>query len=257
MEKEIKPILNSFEDELCAVAKLNDLLETFFNTKKSSINSEIHKVILTSNISNYHENTVVYFLYLIISKINYLFETEGSINKNNYFEKVLLDKPVKAILQRLGKGEYEVYRDVILINILNRIFYSTDILFSILRGIRKDERNVGNEIGFEWIISLLKDKDVQEFIGVNEFESTLFYSKENFDEFISWIFTISIVKHVSDVLVKKIKPSSAKHDLDISALKENITNAFDIYRKILLISHNSEYKLLMFIENLEESLFDK
>ncbi len=251
LEKEIRPIIDSFNEELCAVARLNDILETFFSKNKSSINSEIYKAVLTSNSSNYHENTVIYFLFLSISKMNYLFETKGIINKNNYFEKALLDKPVKAILQRLGKGEYEVYRDVILISILHRIFSSTDDLFNVSKENKKDEHNNSNKISYEWIISLLKDKDVQKFIGVNEYESILFYSKENFDEFISWILTISILKYVSNDMVKKIKSSSEKHDIDISVLKEKITNAFNIYKNILAMSHNSEYKLRAFLESLE------
>ncbi len=251
LETEIKPILDSFDDEIRAVAKLNEILKTFFEANKNSINFELHKTILTNCSSNYRENSVMYFLYMIVSKTTLLFETEGTINRNNYFEAALLDKPVKEILQRLGKGEYEVYRYVILVNILNKIFFSSDDIFNVSK-IKNGMENKGNDdFNFTWVIKLLQNKEVQEFIGVNDFENVLFFSKENFEEFISWIFTINVLKYVSNDLIKKIKSPSQKHDLDISTLRKKITLAFNKYKKILSVSHNSEYKLGVFIENLE------
>jgi hypothetical protein len=60
----------------------------------------------------------MFFLILIISKIGELFDDNGEINRNNFMEKSLIDIPVQNILKKLGKGEYEIYRGLLLINIL-------------------------------------------------------------------------------------------------------------------------------------------
>jgi glycosidase len=253
LSKDTKPILNNFDTEILAVAKLNDLLDTFYPAKENLTNTELHKAILTNHTTNYHENSVMFFLYLVVSNIGGLLGDIGEINTKNYVEKALLDKPVKNILKRLGKGEYEIYRGMELINILLELFDKSTQLFAVLQN--QSWANEAN--GLRTISVILENENVQKYIGVHEFEGISFYSKENFDEFLSWSFTIALIKYISRELVSKIKSPTEKHELDIAAIKEKIDFAFESYKTILTISHNSEYKFNIFKENILDAFYNK
>jgi glycosidase len=248
LSKDIKTIMKNIDSEIISVRKTNEVLDTFFTIE--TLNSALKKVVMTSNKVNYHENSVMFFLILIISKIGELFDDNGEINKNNFMEKSLVDIPVQNILKKLGKGENEIYRGLLLINILQECRKEIEDFCTVLFLTKNfgDENKPTHD--FRAVASLLENNLVKQYIGFNEYEGIYYYSKENFVEFLSWLFTLSLLKYISCALVSKIESPTEKYEINIKNINLQIETAFKTIQELFSISKKSEYQF----ENLKESL---
>lgn len=245
--KDIKPVLKEFDKEILAVKSLNEILEQYFPAEANIINNELHKAVLTNRDANYNENSLMFVLNLAVSKINCLLEDDNEINKKNYIEKLLLDTPLRRILQRLGKGGYEVERGITFLNIFNERNGIVDNLFVSDNGGENKEVSHRNKT----LIKFLDNSDVKNYIGVNEYNSVTYYSKENFEELLSWIFTFSLLQYVYSSM--NVGENSKKKNGEDSTLFINKINlAFAAYKEIISLSDESGYKLDALMDKLQE-----
>jgi glycosidase len=230
---ELKPLIDQFDNEIVSVRELNKILEENFDIEMNPGNRNLHKSIMISSSTNYRDNSILFMLWLVISSIKELFPETGDVNKSNYFEKILLDSPVGNILHRLGRGEYEIYREISLINILQdkqkiKCFVA-EIDPNLLEKNNSSEKNC--------LLILLDDKRVREFISVNEFENTVYFSKENFNELIEWLLTLSVLD-----LMNQAK--TGKHEsINKEAIVKNLQSIYKVFEEINVLSARSEYKL--------------
>ena len=257
LSKETKPMLKDFDDEILAVRDFNRILADEFPADENVTNDELHKSVLTNVSANYNENSMFFILWLVVSQMNNLFDEKGEYNKSNYFEKTLLDTPVRNILQRSGRGDYDVYRELMLLNILQNEYEAITGLFA--DGLKKDKEKTQNAAALGYnshygnLVDLMERPIVKDFIGVNRYENVVYYSKENFEEFLSWVFTISLID-----LVKKEKSSNAgkttKKKPGVSpSVKSKIEKAFKYYVGIKDLSEHSGYQF----EKLREELLSR
>ncbi|MBI1939060.1 MAG: alpha-amylase [Ignavibacteriales bacterium] len=245
--KDIKPILNDFDKEILAVKSLNEILEQYFPAEANIINNELHKAVLTNRDANYNENSLMFVLKLAVSKINCLFEGKSELDKKNYIEKFLLDTPIGRILQRLGKGGYEVERGITFLNIFNERNEIVDNLFVSDSGGENKEVSHRNKT----LIKFLDNSDVKNYIGANEYHGTFFYSKENFEEILSWIFTFSLLQSVN-ARMSSGENSKKKNGEDSTVRINEINLAFAAYKEIVSLSDESGYKLDALMDKLQE-----
>ena len=98
---------------------------------------------------------------------------------------MLIEKPVSKILKRHGKGEESNFGKLTLINILLKYENLLDDL------IKNDVKEL--TLYDAKITDLLRNNIVQTFIGVNLYEGILYFSKENFEELLDWLFTIAVI----------------------------------------------------------------
>ncbi len=234
-----KEILKEFDNQVIAIKELNRILIKHFPSDINSRNKELHKIIITNSDTNYNENSVLLMLYLVISNIAKLLEVEEIINQKNKLDTLLLDTPLKNILQRLGKGEAELYHELTLIFSLVEIEKETIDLFYC----EKDsEKNFNKSIAPNGLIKILEVPKIKNLIGVNEFEGTVYYSKENFEELLNWIYTLYLLNNIK--LNGKEKNKNERH-LELNDL---IIESFNEYSRIKRLSDESGYKFVRFME---------
>jgi hypothetical protein len=163
----------------------------------------------------------------VITEIKKLFEKEGEINQNNFFDKMILALPLKNILLRLGKGD-EIYKDILLITIMIEYENQFDLIYG--------SDKIHSEVGIEKIISsetttystilkLLDHQLVKKFLGVNEYEGITYYNKENFSEILSWFYTMHLITYKADE----------------KELVQHINKLHEVYSDIENISIDSNY----------------
>jgi hypothetical protein len=230
---DLKPVFDRFDNEIFSVRELNKILVEDFDVEINPGYKNLHKSIMISSSINYHDNSILFLLWLVITSIKELFPETGEINKSNYFDKILLETPVGNILRRLGRGEYEIYREISLINILqdnNKTNFSFDGV-----EINRSERNNGKEKNC--LLILLDISRVCEFISVNEFENMIYFSKENFNELLEWNLTLSVLDLIYQGKTGKVE------GLNREELVSRLKSLYSVFQEINDLSARSEYKL--------------
>jgi hypothetical protein len=230
---ELQPVIDRFDNEIISVLELNKILGERFDIEMNPGHKHLLKSIMISRSANYRDNSILFMLWLVISSIKELIPGTGEINKSNYFEKILLDTPVGNILRRLGRGEYDIYREISLINVLE---YKEKIKWSD-EGADNNLPGNNSSLAKNCLLNLLEDNNVCEFISVNKFENTVYFSKENFNEMIEWILTLSVLDLIYQSGI--VKEERLNKEEIISRLK----SIYKIFLEINDLSARSEYKL--------------
>jgi len=236
-----KTVLTDFEEEIRSVHKLNLLLQSEFSSEMNVQNAALHNAIVISGEKNYKENSLLFMMWLVVSNLKKLFTEKGDPNKENYAEKLFLDIPIKNILRRLGRGELDLYKEISLLNVLMEyggdLFKSEHIkrIDQLEKGNEASERTKGKE---ELLLNMLEKEKVKMLLGINFYEGIWYYSKENFEEMIEWMLTLSFID-----LLKIDKGKNGK---------EKILTAFSFYEWIKRSSEKSEYKVEVLKEILRE-----
>ena len=227
LNSNLKPIIETFEDSIVAVRKLNFLIDDQYELGKNSSSKIVHHAIQISRDTNYHDNSIIFMLWLIISNMKKLFPVEGKLNNQNYVSEMLLDTPVRKIMQKLGKGNGEIFNEINLLNIfLNNFNGMMEIL---------------SPKGESKHFPLLEDEAVRIYLGVNQFENVWYYSKENFEELLNWIFTFYGLEIMQN------------ESYDSDTITKLFDQSFKKYFEIIEASKKSEYKLEQFKEKLSKS----
>lgn len=243
-QNEVKKQIKEFDSRIINVRKFNLLLDELYPLTVNS-NIEIHKAVMTSRTADYNENSVLVLLWILISQLENLFEDKGEVNKSNYIDILLLDTPVKNLLKKSGRGEGDLYKEILLLNLLIRfddqvesIFENEETPLTIT-----DYSPVEKEyFRSSQLKKILEDDSAKIFIGVNDYDGKTYYSKENFEELISWFFTL----YVLQINNKMDKFSNASEES-----KSFLDKSFSNYRKILRLSNNSGYLYGKLINEIE------
>ena len=196
LDADIPPIIGKFEEQIVAVRKLNRMLDDEFNHKKNSAYKSLHHSVQISRDTNYHDNSIIFMLWLIVENMRELFPEAGTVNKNNYAEIMLLGSPIRNILKKLGRGEYELLGEISLLNLIHE---GLDDLYKIFDPGEEDILLTDDAEDLTGpkerrLLKLLSKEETKIFLGVNQYEGMLYYSKEKFEELVDWIFTITSLR---------------------------------------------------------------
>lgn len=181
---------DDFENKINNVYKANKFLAVDYPGHKTVRNSHLKHTFLLSADNNYRETFTFYLIYETILNLNNTFNKSSGDKENSFIEKLLIDKPVAKILQRHGKGEESRLGKLTLINILLKY---ENLLKEVIIKEEVKERKEKEEQENNILIELLENNFVQSYIGVNLYENILYFSKENFEELIDWLFTFAVV----------------------------------------------------------------
>lgn len=241
----LQPIIDKFEEEIVSVRKLNRLLDDEFDYKKNSAYKEIHRSVQISRDTNYNDNSIIFMLWLIVSNMKELFSVEGKINKENYIDVMLLDSPVKRILQKLGRGDFEIYSGINLLNIFHSNSYEIRKIFTLREneGVKNDLVDDSIEVKENSLLKLLADESTKMYLGVNQHGGIWYYSKEKFEDLINWIFTLSTLE------LMKVKRGS------LMEINKSFNMLFEDFQALKKISEKAEYKLELLKEKLTDVKF--
>lgn len=242
LESDNQLIWKNFELEIDALRTLNDTLQKHFIVDENIPNKELHKAVITNEYRNYKDDTILYLIWLVVSNLSSLFEDDGDINKKNYISKILLDSPIRKILKRIGKGEFELLRELLLLKILQDINNGAIEMFC---DSRDNDKSENGKYQFNCILNLLDDESVRIYIGVNEYEGVVYFSKENFEEFLDWLFTLSVIEKI---IIYSLTGGDNEETETASGneIIKIIKNAFKKYTVIKKLSEESGYRLDIF-----------
>ncbi len=256
---DLEKYVKEFDNCLQGIGKVNPFIQNNIFLKYNTRVKDIQKAIVISKKSNYKNNSVLLLIYLTSMRLKTFIEE--NLTGNNPFEKIYLSVPVRKILERFGKGDWEIFKDMTLINLLIKYqtgLFNIEELYSFL-GVkssrnqiqnfwRKNKSNILNEI--------IQDENVKSFMDVNEYKGTVYYSKERFEDLINWIFSLTVcsytIKRENELGHIKIKLSEKKElssltDVEIK-LMFLISKTYYLYEYVMKMSVNSGYVLERLIE---------
>jgi glycosidase len=222
-----------FEEKIVAVRKINRLVEHEYDLKSGILAKIIRHSIIISRQTNYHDNSIIFLLWFILSSTKEIFEEKGKINKENYFDVLLLDTPVRKILERLGRGTNDVEKELILLKLLLEHDSELVKVFTPLK--ISASKLIDDSLKECVLLNLINDSGVRTFLGVNEYENVVYYSKEQFEELLDWILTLNVLDIIQHDESESIDFLEAK--------KLKIENSIKCLEKLIDASRQSEYKL--------------
>lgn len=232
--------LKDFSLYLSAVRNVNIKLGGFLREKKYSFNKIIGKKVPFSTDSNYLEHSYFYLAWLTVKSLKNIMPLTGELNKENFFNKIILEKPLHKIFHKTGMGDREYNKEMFLL--LTLLKYGGGILSlkNLPEGSNSEEKYAEK---MTIIADMLEDKDVKNLLGVNVYKEITYYSKENFEEMMNWLLSTSFVEYFADE--QFIKENTADE------INNSLIRSMKLFSVILELSDNSGYQLPVFKESLK------
>ncbi len=226
LKEDFSQNIKDFESEIRSLCKGNLLLEKGLSAEKVSSLLTLKKSFVLSSSVNYRENSVIFMIWLTLSNLKKYVDAKANLNKDNFLSEMLLDSPVKRALIKFGRGELELNQEILLLSVLmefeGKVF------------------EYGNEKSFDALISNLNNEKIRVLLGVNEYQDVLYYSKENFEDMINWMFSLNFLEILKD------NASLPKN------INKQIIDSIGICEAIKKAAIESEYKLQSLINLLEK-----
>jgi glycosidase len=161
------------------------------------------------------ENRSIYsdilVLYAIVKRILITIEEKTGENPVELYDSLLLEKALWQSLIRLGDKYHEAKYEFDLLRILE----SSENVYKRKGIFNPDGKNETLEEELP-TITLIKKKEVQAFIGVNDYHGVKYFSKEQFVQLMTWIYTLNGLRHADRVARKN--PDKSKDTVAIFKL---------------------------------------
>lgn len=211
--------LNSIQNTFHLVHTRKELLADFFS--KIQINS-LDEMLVAGSKNLYRENVIILTSYFALNAIGF------SWNKKAMYE-LLLHKPMFNVLKRTGRGEKDILLDITLVKLL--LDHPMDLFFS---KPAKDQAVDGiSKLLSSKLVQMLDDKNVKEFIGTNIYLDVWYYSKENFEELVDWLFSLGLFNFMAE---------SNADNAEESIIKKSLTQAVNTSVRLKELSEKSGYE---------------
>lgn len=146
--------------------------------------------------AQYRENMIVLMAAFALKTI----AAETGMEKfMQWQDQLLLRWPLENLLQRTGRGQQAIQRDIQLIVILCHPWQLFD--FSALdpqmlqtpQGVEKRKKILTQKA--QQAVQMLAHDHIAQFIGANNYQEVIYYSKESYEELIAWLYTTSILDY--------------------------------------------------------------
>jgi hypothetical protein len=164
---------------------------------------------------------------------------EGEDNFNlrsiEIFDKLNLAAPLMKVLRRLGRSESDLVRDIYMIRLMIR--FGRGLL---LKTSEEGTADLGANMGA--FRDLVLDPDASELLNINEYQNIKYYSKENLEELIDWIYTINVMLAFREAGKEGVT----------STLSQKIDSFYRIAKDFKKMSVSSRYELELLLEKLQK-----
>ena len=185
----------------------------------------------------YRENSIFLLAFFTLRALKEL--APENKNKFNFLKELMLQWPLEELLKKTGRGKQDINLDIILLEALlkydHSVFDFSDLPKSAPGKKRQDTglpaAMLKKKVAF--FQKMFEDQKVCDFLGVNLYQNTLYYSKERFEELNQWLFSISLFDYFNPA---KITPDKRR-------LPSIIRSSMEFYRFMEQCSEQSEYKL--------------
>jgi hypothetical protein len=161
------------------------------------------------------------------------------------FDDLLLFKPITNIFQKQSNGS-SINQRIELLKVLLAAFLFEKKKPAVKASSKKSGSLISKDLAGNEFLSLIKsllaEKNVHNFIRVNEFEGTTYFNKERFEELLKWILLFHLIEIPSQINDRQA---------DVSKLKKT-----DFEKEIVKISKENFEKFIELINKAESSGYD-
>jgi glycosidase len=224
-----EPVINAFSAGLRSLQSLN---KSFIEPKFWQI-KPLQTLMLNLD-KNYPQNSLIYLIMTALYNLGKI-ESEENFNTRSLqiFDKLNLASPLMKILRRFGRSEDELVCDLYMIRLL--IKFGKGLILQ-----TPDDEVHEQDANIRLFKELLLDPDALELLHVNEYQGIKYYSKENLEDLISWIYTINVM------LAFRESDINSQND----ELKKRITALYNFSNDLKVMSAASKYQLDLLLGNL-------
>lgn len=237
-ENNEKEILKENENYYLAIKQINERLGKDNNNYKTYIKKG--PVFKLGIDCNYYENAFDFLISRAFYNVVQMSEGSEEITEENYLTKLHLDNHIRQILNHTGRAEHGVTESLNLICLLTglqKMFdtYSEKELKECCKASPKPKKKC---IWLaETLLEILELNETRIYIHLHTYNEIRYFSKENYEDLVDWIFTILAVNFES---VSKDN-------------KENkVINCSEVFKEIKLLGEKSGYDFDKLIESLKK-----
>jgi hypothetical protein len=188
-------------------------------------------------------------LYTTVKRILITVEEQTGEKPIELYDSLLLEKALWQSLIRLGDKYHEAKYEFDLLRILE----STENVYT-RKGVFNPDGKIETLDDPLPTITLLGRKEVQSFIGVNDYHGIKYFSKEQFVQLMIWVYTLNGLRHAERTVRKN--PDKAKDA--VSAFKLFKTKEFNSVIKTMAIyvdelidsALHSGFRLVPFVQSI-------
>jgi glycosidase len=225
-----KNIHQSLEEDMKVCRSFISIIEKEKNKKNSQQwFREASSQTAFFNGKNSKECRDIFFTVLVLKNT-----ISNLMNENITFDHLRLNKPVDDILLSLQHGSERIYEQAALIKLLS----AEGDKYIFLENNSVKGKNIA---GVQEFISNLFYGMSAEFLNVNEFEGTKYFSKERMEHLLDWTFTLNSLDNLKTLLSNDSKTYTTK-------FKKEFKNSFELFEKLKSASNRSGYKVDEFIK---------
>ncbi|MEE4178296.1 MAG: alpha-amylase family glycosyl hydrolase [Bacteroides sp.] len=208
--------------------------------------AEADRVPLPGALGPFRESAMLIIAFYAKEALKTL--TDGKQKEKALQDALMLRLPLQKVLRSTGRGLDEIERDVDLLDLLLETgFKAFDMRDALLGGILPKEPTMKVPEVFQeklrLVALLLDDPKVKRYIGANFYEGTWFFSKEKFEELLTWLFSAATFEYFSEAREQNVflsageKAKLVKSDLSlletIMDLSDRAGYQLDLLKKAL------------------------
>ncbi|MFW5892490.1 MAG: alpha-amylase family glycosyl hydrolase [Bacteroidota bacterium] len=212
--------------------------------------SSLDHLLVTGSKTTYRENTILMLALITLQSTASIHQTD---NETFLFGKLLLHWPLEKILSKTGKGQPGKQRDMDLIRLLlsyeefnfslskkksenhhQPVIETTRALQNEKTGENTNRTDYGKH---KKLLEFIQIKTTRDFLGLNEYKGTNYFSKESFEELVKWILTLNIQK----IFLLPLAHENENDKANINLISEKIEEEILLYLQRTEFSEKSGY----------------
>ncbi len=244
LHADVNIAVNDLEESLLAIKDLRSTLKQALSQDMYHRYVDAEKVLPIGADWNYKETSALYLCWFMVYEIKKIFKDKEPVNQYNFFDQLMLDKPVYNIFRKTGMGDAEYNKEMLILRTLiesgSRILKIEEVLPPFANEKNPSERYLTAE-RVKSISALVEIPYVKTLLGVNEWQGVVYYSKENLDDLFDWILAVTLVNYLS------LEKDEVQ---DKSVMNEYIISSYYLRDYLKELSAKSDYKLEVFLKNL-------
>ncbi|MBU1100946.1 MAG: alpha-amylase [Bacteroidetes bacterium] len=176
-------------------------------------------------------------------------ELKGDFNK--LFSEVYLTIPINKYFLKMGKGDLYLRKREAIISTF--IKYSDEFLTLVQIKSKETDKNKLWGYTTKLMLQLLKEKEIQSYLAVNEYQEVLYYSREGFEQLLYEVFSYLLI----NIFIDESEQCADLEKLSVeNIIPEQIRSAAifydDVFDKMKVLSGKSEYRFEELINILDE-----
>jgi glycosidase len=234
-------ILKGFKSDMNSCKNLSSVIEA--EKKKTSIKwfeDALSKTVLYDGKKSKENRELLFPIMVLNNTIANLKDLNGT------FDELRLQKPLDEVLLSLNHNPENIYEQTSLVKLFS---LERNKFLSIHNNSKATKEKTPDSKEAKFISNLFTGYSAN-FLNVNEFEGTKYFSKERMEQLLRWVFTLNNLDYLKNIktTVRRKADADAKTETSIiTSFKKEFKKSFEFFEKIKIASDRSCYKVDVFL----------